>query len=167
MTHQFLVDKAFEWAKGRHDIVLKERVAGWGEIPDVLGISLSVSTLIECKISKSDFYHDKKKLSRLATEGMMGNYWLYCCPKGLLYDEDLPEGWGLLEVYPSGYIKLKKNIYDGYTNNWEKYHHPMSLNGYKGERHTLVTAIRDFWVDDWNKGKIWFSSQPLENKLVK
>lgn len=149
-THGQIVDKAFEWAKGRHIIVIKERVAGWGEIPDVLGINLSDSTLIECKVSRADFYADKKKLSRL-NGNMLGTYRLYCCPKGLLKEEDLPEGWGLLEVYPSGYIKLKKQIYRE-----RGYHHTLNQGGYKGERHALVSAIRD-WMIDGHK-KIWFAN---------
>jgi hypothetical protein len=143
MTHKELVNKAFEWAKGRYPIVLKERVSGWGEIPDVLGINLSESTMIECKASRADFHRDKKKLSRI-TGDMPGNYRLYCAPKGLLKDEDIPEGWGLLEVYPSGYVKQKRNIFSGLDTSWHKYHHPLSNQGFKSERHSLFSAIRDY-----------------------
>jgi hypothetical protein len=149
--HSEIVNKAFEWAKGRHLIVMKERVAGWGEIPDVLAINLSISTLIECKVSRADFYRDKKKYSR-SNGDMLGTHRLYCCPRGLLSENDLPEGWGLLEVYPSGFTRLKSNVYKSYGHN-------MDIGGFKGERHALVTAIRDYFSPEMNKGKIWFKYQ--------
>lgn len=150
-THKELVDKAFDWAKGRYGVVVKERVAGWGEIPDVLAMNLSESTLIECKASRADFHADKKKMSRLNTDGMMGTYRLYCCPKDMLKESDIPKGWGLLEVYPSGFTRLKNNIYKSWDN-----HFPLSSHGYKGERHALFAAIRDHSVPEINNGKIFF-----------
>src|SRR4051794_10394985 len=102
-THKELVDIAAKWAAGRHMVVVKERSEKFGEIPDVVGLNLGWSTLIECKASRPDFHADKRKASRL-NGGMVGNYRLYCAPKGMLKLEELPKGWGLLEVYPSGFV---------------------------------------------------------------
>lgn len=135
-THKELVDVAFKWANGRHAVVVKERAEGW-EIPDVVGLNLSNSTLIECKTSRSDFFADKKKYSR-RNDDMIGTYRVYCVPKGLLKEEDLPLGWGLLEVYPTGYCRLKRNIYNKYSNR-----HELKVNGFKGERHILFAVLRD------------------------
>lgn len=110
MTHIDLVRIATKWARGRHNIVISER-GGIGEIPDVLAFDYSYTTLIECKASRADFLRDKKKFSRRYPEYCMGNYRIYCVPAGLLKEDDIPDDWGLLEVYPSGHIKLRTNIY--------------------------------------------------------
>lgn len=136
-SHHKLVEIAFNWCKTRYGVVVMERSEKWGEIPDVVGMNLSDSILIECKVSRSDFMRDRKKFSRV-NGGMVGNYRVYCCPKGLLKETDLPEGWGLLEVYPSGFARLKKNIFTH-----RGYHHPLCSDGYKGERHLLYAVLRD------------------------
>lgn len=112
MTHRELVDKAFEWASNRHNLTIKERGAG-SEIPDVFAFAYGYTTLIECKVSRSDFFHDKKKYTRRYGESCIGNYRIYCAPKGLLTENDIPNSWGLLEAYPSGLLKLNVNIFKG------------------------------------------------------
>jgi hypothetical protein len=67
-----------------------------GEIPDVLGWCYWTSVLIEVKISRQDFLADKNKPFRLEPEKGMGEFRYYCCPTGVISEEDLPENWGLL-----------------------------------------------------------------------
>ena len=100
------------------------------EIPDAIGwLRSGVSILIECKASRGDFLSDADKPSRrvgkgggksgalvrpepsapepkikppIKTEGL-GSYRFYLAPLGLLHPDELPEGWGLLELRsPSG-----------------------------------------------------------------
>lgn len=66
------------------------------EIPDVLGFSAMTSVLIECKMSRADFFKDQNKKHRQGKG--MGMYRFYCCPIGLIKKEELPEKWGLLYV---------------------------------------------------------------------
>lgn len=94
------------------------------EIPDAIGwLRSGVSLLVECKASRGDFLSDAVKPSRKAgktrgqpnlgsaasepttriprkTEGL-GAYRFYLAPSGLLVPEELPEGWGLLELRSS------------------------------------------------------------------
>ncbi len=67
------------------------------------------SILVECKISKQDFYADRKKTSRnyncpqqLKDAGIyypaLGNWRFYLTPPHLLTNVEIPEGWGLYEV---------------------------------------------------------------------
>ncbi|MCK5019106.1 MAG: hypothetical protein KAS32_18745 [Candidatus Peribacteraceae bacterium] len=134
MTHKELVKKAAHWAKGRHGIVLEERY-GLTENPDVLGFSYAYSTLIEVKVTRADFLRDKRKFARRDGKWCMGNYRVYCIPKGLLTEDDIPERWGLLEVYPSGYIRLRVNIYKGWRGvDWW---HTLSADALLSERRML------------------------------
>lgn len=142
MTHKELVDIAGKWAIGRHQIVICEK-ASFFENPDVMAFSWSFTTLIECKISRADFLRDKYKPTRRRDHSendlCMGNYRIYCCPKGLLKEDDIPDSWGLLEVYPSGYAKLATNLYthqDGAI-----WWHELTNNGLKGENRMLFKKL--------------------------
>lgn len=69
-----------------------------GEQPDCLGFRSGVSCLIECKTSRADFLADRKKRFRVDPSLGMGDWRFMMTPKGLVSVEELPEGWGLLEV---------------------------------------------------------------------
>jgi len=73
-----------------------------GESPDAIGIRVSGcadagSTIVECKISRSDFLADAKKAHRKPGSGM-GRWRYYLCPEGLISPDELPDKWGLLYV---------------------------------------------------------------------
>lgn len=114
-THKELVDIAFEWAKSRHGVVVKEFHCYTNDMPDVFAFASDFSTMIECKTSRSDFLVDKKKTYRWSDgEYGMSNYRIYCTPKGLLnLDKDIPEKWGLLEVGDNGNARLAVDIFKG------------------------------------------------------
>lgn len=75
-----------------------------GESPDAIGFRIAEErhmggcTIIECKTSMSDFLADMKKPHRLNPEIGMGRFRYYMCPEGLIPEERLPAGWGLLYV---------------------------------------------------------------------
>ena len=75
-----------------------------GEVPDVIGWNSYLSVLIEVKVSRNDFLKDNKKRFRQFGEFGMGDLRFYCCPKGMIKPEELPEKWGLL------YYNEKKRI---------------------------------------------------------
>lgn len=77
------------------------------EIPDVFGWCYWTSVVIEVKTSRSDFLKDKKKPSRITPELGGGEYRYYCCPKGLISPEELPENWGLL-YEENGVLSIEK-----------------------------------------------------------
>lgn len=79
------------------------------ENPDVIGFANDTnSVLLEAKISRADFKRDFKKKFRINPELGLGNFRLYITPKGLIKTEELPEGWGLLEVDEKDKIRLVK-----------------------------------------------------------
>ncbi|HYL11519.1 MAG TPA: hypothetical protein VEV41_00660 [Terriglobales bacterium] len=100
MTHTQLIKSAEHWLRSRRcHIVLSEQTADSGEVPDVIGWRRDChSVVIECKISRPDFFADRKKPVRQKPETGMGCERFYLTPHDLLKDSDLPDGWGLLEL---------------------------------------------------------------------
>ncbi len=76
------------------------------EYPDAIGWQSSGhSILIEVKISVADFKRDLNKGSQRAGVRMGRERW-YAAPKGLLSHYVMPCGWGLLELQPSGRMRV-------------------------------------------------------------
>jgi hypothetical protein len=119
MTHDELVRKAAAWLRRgaivpdwrgprirnvRCSVVLTECAGGGGEIPDAIGFAFGArwSVLIECKTSRSDFLADAKKWHRrpcMKRFHGLGMYRYFLAPAGLLKFDEMPRGWGLLEVH--------------------------------------------------------------------
>lgn len=100
MTHQQLVRVAEQWLRRRYrcGIVLSEQSCASGETPDVIGWKGKCrSVLIECKVSRADFFADQEKPWRQLPESGMGCERFYLTPAGLVEAAELPHGWGLLE----------------------------------------------------------------------
>ncbi len=101
MTHDQLVTAAFSWLVRYHrcPVVAAELVTGAGETPDVIGWTSGGATiLIECKASRADFTRDKHKYFRRTPQAGMGRTRYFCAPAGLLKPEEMPPGWGLVQV---------------------------------------------------------------------
>lgn len=100
MTHGQLVDKAVAWLRSYHcGIVLSEQSCSSGEVPDAIGWKGRChSVLVECKVSRSDFFVDLEKPFRKKSGLGVGCERFYMTPAGLLEQKELPDGWGLLEV---------------------------------------------------------------------
>jgi hypothetical protein len=102
MTHKQLCTRVALWLKNsRHyTVVATELSTAAGETPDVIGWhGMAESILVECKVSRVDFLSDKGKLFRRQEHYGMGDYRYYAAPAGLIKPDELPEGWGLLEVH--------------------------------------------------------------------
>jgi len=97
-THVQPVEIARKWlSKQLHcGYVVTEVTSSAGEIPDALGLRADYTVLVECKVSRNDFLADKKKLFRQSYEDGMGDFRFYLCPVGMIKEDDLPQGWGLL-----------------------------------------------------------------------
>lgn len=111
MTHTECVNYAARYLSKRCPVVLPEFYSWNGELADVIGFKNDFSILIECKVARGDFLKDKHKPFRMNPEKGMGDRRYYCCPKDLIKKEELPEGWGLLYVYPSGLVREVKSSY--------------------------------------------------------
>ena len=83
----------------RCGVVLSEQACVSGEMPDAIGWKKAChSVLVECKVSRADFLADRSKPFRSQPENGVGCERYYLAAKGLIKIEDLPKGWGLLEV---------------------------------------------------------------------
>lgn len=144
-THAELVVIAHKWVLNNAScgVAFKElSCAGYGEIPDVIGFGSWHSVVIECKVSRSDFLSDKKKHFRKKPEVGMGKKRYYCCPSGLIKQEELPEGWGLIYVTEKG--KAIHQFYPtipnpDYPNSRMNYTHPANI---KAENAIMYSALR-------------------------
>lgn len=103
MTHRELVDRAVRWLRGTAGcpIALGEMVTSCSEQPDAIGFrDRGLGTyVIECKVSRADFFADRHKGHRRAPSAL-GLHRYYLCPPDLIRSEEVPEGWGLLYAHP-------------------------------------------------------------------
>ncbi len=101
MTHQQLVRLAEQWLRGRYrcGIVLSEQSCASGETPDVIAWKGKCrSVVVECKVSRADFFADRDKPFRKDPEQGMGCERFYLARQGLIAAHELPKNWGLLEA---------------------------------------------------------------------
>src|ERR1700685_3986469 len=100
MTHAQLVEKAVHWLRRyRCGVVLSEQACVSGKMPDAIGWKRAChSVLVECKVTRSDFLADRAKPFRLKPEQGVGCERFYLVPAGLIRREEIPAGWGLLEL---------------------------------------------------------------------
>jgi hypothetical protein len=95
-----MVEKAVRWLRGyRCGVVLSEQACASGEMPDAIGWKPAChSVLVECKVTRADFLADRAKPFRLKPQQGVGCERFYLVPSGLLRREELPTGWGWLEL---------------------------------------------------------------------
>ena len=100
MTHAKLVDLAVHWLRRyRCGVILSEQVCISGEVPDAIGWKKAChSVLVECKVSRADFLIDGAKRFRQKPDTGVGCERFYLAPPRLIDLEELPRGWGLIEV---------------------------------------------------------------------
>jgi hypothetical protein len=115
MTHRGLINAVKSWLKiQKHwSIVVAELKTSAGEEPDIIAFKSSggKSCLVECKVSRADFLADRDKIFRQFEEQGMGDERYFCAPKGLLNVDEIPEGWGLLEIHGSQRVGVTPSIH--------------------------------------------------------
>ncbi|MEM1113255.1 MAG: hypothetical protein AAGI11_15190 [Pseudomonadota bacterium] len=96
--HDALVLRAERWLRNQGcQVVIRDPFRTVNqEQPDAIGWRSGVSIVIECKVSRSDFFADAKKSFRARSGEGMGHWRFYLCPPEVIEVEDLPGGWGLL-----------------------------------------------------------------------
>jgi len=112
MTHAKLVAMAVRWLRRyRCGVVLSEQACTSGEMPDAIGWKKAChSVLVECKASRADFLADRDKPFRQNQETGVGCERYYLAPRGLVRVEELPAGWGLLEVCGREIERVKASV---------------------------------------------------------
>jgi len=108
-THKELVNKASAWLKTRgYKLVVTEAVTHAQEIPDAIGWKNGKwSALVECKVTRADFKRDADKPSRKDPKKRLGQLRYYLAPQGVIPLEDVPEGWGLIELVSRSLVVTK------------------------------------------------------------
>ena len=127
LTHKNLCPLAVGWLKRPASkggpgcqVAFSEARGTWtGEIPDALGFRANVhdesSTLVEVKVTRSDFLADIKKPHRQNAALGVGVYRCFMCPENLIAIDELPVGWGLIEVTPRGALRVRAGrVLQGY-----------------------------------------------------
>jgi len=99
--HDQLVVRAVKWLRGtkRCTVVAAELMTTAPIVPDAIGWNSWTSHLVEVKVSRADFHRDKFKPSHRSGHIPCDYRW-YMTPPRLLKPDDIPDGWGLLEVRP-------------------------------------------------------------------
>jgi hypothetical protein len=83
----------------RCGVVLSEQSCVSGEMPDAIGWKQAChSVLVECKVTRADFLADRGKPFRVRPEKGVGSERFYLTVPVLVKVEELPTGWGLLEL---------------------------------------------------------------------
>lgn len=101
------------------------------ETPDAIGWNYCYSCVIEVKVSHVDFIADQKKPFRSNGEGM-GNYRYYLCPEGIIKEDELPCGWGLIYVNEKGKTREVKE-----SEFWS-----LTASGHANEKYFLYSIAR-------------------------
>lgn len=112
MTHAQMVERAVRWLRSyRCGVVLSEQACVSGEMPDAIGWKQAChSVLVECKMTRADFLADRAKPWRQKPEKGVGSERFYLTPPELLKVEELPVGWGLLELRRGRVEMLKPSM---------------------------------------------------------
>jgi hypothetical protein len=131
LTHAQLIQRGAMWLRNRKNcrFALTEQTVGNGEIPDVIGFKCcNHSYLIECKISRADFFADRCKPFRVDPALGMGLFRHFLAPAGVLTVEDVNGDWGLLEARGRSIFVLKEAL-------------PQPIRKYSQEVSQLVQAL--------------------------
>lgn len=112
VSHADLVVAAARWLRRRGcGVVLTEHHGGTLEVPDAIGFRGVHSIQVECKVSRRDFWADRKKacrrFERTTGEHRLASERWYLTPPGLLSAADLPADWGWME-YGGTRVRLRK-----------------------------------------------------------
>lgn len=142
-THRQLVEIAHKWVLKNCScgVAFKELRAATcnNECPDVIGFGgWGHSVVIEVKVSRADFFSDRKKPFRQHPTQGMGTQRFYCVPKGLVDKDELPAGWGLIYVDEKMKAKVSHSPYKG---NISERHQGFEKNT-RAEHSLMYSALR-------------------------
>jgi hypothetical protein len=154
MTHDELNTLAVRYLQttGGFSIICKECHSNVQEIPDVYAVNNRYSVVIECKTSHADFERDKKKRFRKYPKEGLGRFRYYFCEEGVILPEELPAKWGLVYVYPNGFIRLIKGKILGNNKDDGKYRFQ---EDYNRECAVMYSLLRKAVSWGFGKDGVW------------
>ena len=103
--HAALVARAVRWLRGAHrcKVVFAEMAGPSAYIPDAIGWAHGgFSILVECKVSRGDFFADRAKPIHRNPDGYPGEERWFLTPPALVRPDEVPAGWFLAEAHPAG-----------------------------------------------------------------
>lgn len=100
MTHAELVARAARWLKAQgYTTIVAEKYIATDEEPDAIGWKgQGWSMLVEVKTSRADFRRDAAKPFRKFPALGMGLRRVFMAMPGVIPQDELPAGWGLVET---------------------------------------------------------------------
>jgi len=115
-THNQLSEIAAKWLKRHTQNTLIPNCATIAldlktleqEKPDVIGWNGACSIMIEVKVGRGDYLQDFRKPFRQIPERGVGQFRYYCCPTGLIKENEIPSSWGLLYFNEKNKIEIIK-----------------------------------------------------------
>ena len=134
--HELLSESACAWAMryGCSAVAMNTESAGGSGIADAAAVGIvrgaRRSMVFESKVSRSDFFADRKKWHRDCGHHhpQVTDEW-YVTPRGLIQKHELPDGWGLLEpaqtltsVFYGDAVIVKRSRYDVPDPGWWAHH---------------------------------------------
>lgn len=128
ISHDKLVKRAIRWLWSQGCAIVISEMASASQEPDAIGFLTNWTILIECKASRSDFLSEKHK-PHVRSKTSMGDKRYYLTPPSIIKSGELPEGYGLLELYGNGVTIMEgaKFIND---------------KDWRAEMHLLISAMR-------------------------
>ena len=108
MTHEDLRKAAVKWLTNTKgcSVILSEMDSLASEIPDAIGFQAHQSILVECKVSRADFFRNDGK-QHVANGNGVGQYRYFLTPPNMVTSLEVPDPYGLLVVL-DGRIAIKK-----------------------------------------------------------
>ena len=146
LTHKRLCQLAQAWLErpnGKHgpgcQFAFSETAElGANEIPDAIGFRYDSSVLVECKVSRSDFLADKAKSFRKEAHKGLGMYRYFMAPVGIIGRQEVPRGWGLIEVAARGLKVVAGHVLLKWNEPTDPWRHPRN---WKREMRFLVRML--------------------------
>lgn len=145
LLHEEQNQVAAKWLKKNGFVVVGTNIwsSGVRERFDVVGFRQQCSVIIESKVSRSDFFADRKKPERKGRG--LGTYRFYITPLNMITIDELPPSWGLLYFDGKKVLEIHRaagNYWSAYPaddDNWSDFQHESSV---ELERNVLFSLAR-------------------------
>ena len=174
LTHSDLVKRAAVWLRTHRACTVigtEFNVQGCSESPDAIGWNFAGNcVVVECKTSRADFRNDAKKFFRQCGYAPAGSERWYMAPIGVIPVEELPQGYGLIEVKKTGgFHRCYHNGKDRLKNGRGYYYSPIfdgADRNARTESAILVSILRQIHMEGYAEKRNLYIHRPTPSGLV-
>ena len=121
MTEKIIIKQLTLWVDDRQYPFQIPNAFFYGWECDYWALDIAgVAREFEVKISRSDFFNDAKKQKHAECKG--ANYFYYVVPKDLVKPAEVDKRYGLIYVWETGYVEVKKKprkLHDNRFTDWK------------------------------------------------